>query len=194
MDANVSVASLHGKEVNSSKVELKNLNSLKALNRGIQQEIERQVNVIESGGIVMSETRTYDTRLGLTLPLRAKEDTVDYRFVPDPNLPPLKLDRTYIESIKGVFDSRKATKTSLDEPAERRVQFEIEDSDEIRELCLDLIKKMKNISKRYARDGQSRHMFMMLDKLCETTNDKVDVYAAMRILDELLRTPQSKVK
>lgn len=198
VDANVSIQSLDGHEATgSSKVELKNLNSLKALNKGIQSEIERQVKILSTGGEIISETRTFDTKSGVTLPLRMKEETVDYRFVPDPNLPPLRLDRSFIESIRQSMLTRKAESSVQDEfrnCTENRVKFDIEHPNEIEVLCLDLIKKMKSISKRYARDGESRHMFMMLDKLCEINNDKVDVYAAMRILDKLLRKPSTQVK
>lgn len=195
VDANVSISSLRGQEIKSAKVELKNLNSLKALNGGIRYEIERQAKIIESGEHVTSETRTYDTKLNITLPLRAKEETVDYRFVPDPNLPSLKLDDVYIRNISQKLSSRLTAniqkKKNTDCVAEEKLTFEIEDPDEIEMLCLDLIKKMKSTSKKYVRDGHNRHMFRMLDKLSEITNDKVDIYAAMKILDRLLRKPHS---
>lgn len=85
VDANVSI-------VGYERVELKNLNSLRALNHGIRHEIIRQSALIDSGGRVLRETRSYDSKTNETKLLRHKEDTVDYRYVPEPNIPPLMID------------------------------------------------------------------------------------------------------
>lgn len=101
VDANISISSIANHEVrNSARVELKNLNSLKSLNRGISYEIKRQADIIKSGKTVVQETRTYNTKDGETVPLRLKEEAVDYRYVPEPSIPPLQLDQQMIEKIK----------------------------------------------------------------------------------------------
>lgn len=101
VDANISISSIADREVkNSARVELKNLNSLKSLNRGIFYEIKRQAELIKSGETVVQETRTYNTKDGVTVPLRLKEEAVDYRYVPEPSIPPLQLGQQMIEKIK----------------------------------------------------------------------------------------------
>lgn len=97
-DVNVTVHS-HDKALNSERVEIKNLNSLKSLVQAVEYEKERQIGVLESGNIVLRETRTFDVPSGKTIRLRSKEDMLDYRFMDDPDMPPLSLDPNFIKSI-----------------------------------------------------------------------------------------------
>lgn len=101
IDANVSIRKIDGNLLDQSyKVELKNLNSLRALNRGIHKEILRQVNILKSGGVVSQESRTYDSKSKETIFLRRKETAVDYRYMPEPSIPPITLNENYTESLK----------------------------------------------------------------------------------------------
>lgn len=101
VDANVSIQKIDGQTiVNSHRVELKNLNSIKSLNFGIAYEIHRQANLIKSGKKVIQESRSFDTKSGRSFVLREKETTVDYRYVPDPNLPPLNISQDLVNDIK----------------------------------------------------------------------------------------------
>lgn len=305
VDANISISSVSDNEVkNSARVELKNLNSLKSLNKGIFYEIKRQAEILRSGDLVVQETRTYDTKSGETIPLRLKEEAVDYRYVPEPSIPPLHLDQHMIERIRhevptnlpakvrenlhekynlnltlvvelmeepglddyfeeimlkknnydpdlvanfliytianlkdvlkphilidprkgGVFrrkfDSYKMQDlldmifsdeisfstafevvkhvVSNDESEQVRnvvdklKWYQINDEKLIEDICIDAIAGMTNISKQYRKKGEKRHLIRMLYKLCELTENKINVRKAIICLDKLLRPPKIK--
>ncbi|MBU3964492.1 Asp-tRNA(Asn)/Glu-tRNA(Gln) amidotransferase subunit GatB [Patescibacteria group bacterium] len=82
------------------KVEVKNLNSFRAVKKAIEYEIERQAGVLESGGAVVHETRGWDDKKQITVSQRSKEESHDYRYFPEPDLPPLELSDDYISIIK----------------------------------------------------------------------------------------------
>ncbi|MHB8417913.1 MAG: Asp-tRNA(Asn)/Glu-tRNA(Gln) amidotransferase subunit GatB [Myxococcales bacterium] len=98
-DANVSVRRAGQPEL-GTRAELKNMNSFRFLRQAIEYEIERQVGVLEGGGRVVQETRTFDAAKGETRAMRSKEEAHDYRYFPEPDLPPLKLDRPWVERVK----------------------------------------------------------------------------------------------
>jgi aspartyl-tRNA(Asn)/glutamyl-tRNA(Gln) amidotransferase subunit B len=94
-DANVSVRRA-GEMRLGTRTETKNLNSFRFLERAIVHEIARQIGVLEAGGRVVQETRLYDPERDETRPMRSKEEAHDYRYFPDPDLPPLVLDEAFI--------------------------------------------------------------------------------------------------
>jgi len=98
-DANVSVRPKGQKEY-GTRAELKNINSFRFVERAINFEIERQIELIESGGRVAQETRLYDSDNNTTRSMRSKEEANDYRYFPDPDLLPVDLDNDYIEQIR----------------------------------------------------------------------------------------------
>ena len=98
-DVNISVRPI-GQQEFGTKAEIKNLNSFRALQRAAAYEVERQIGVLESGGRVIQETRTWDEARGITVSMRSKEEAHDYRFFPDPDLVPLVIDNQWIEFIK----------------------------------------------------------------------------------------------
>ncbi|GAB6180261.1 Asp-tRNA(Asn)/Glu-tRNA(Gln) amidotransferase subunit GatB [Desulfotomaculum defluvii] len=110
-DVNVSVRPVGQKEF-GTKAEIKNLNSFRALQRALDFEVERQIGVLESGGKVIQETRTWDEARGMTVSMRSKEQAHDYRYFPDPDLVPLVLDNQWIdfirESLPELPDQRRA--------------------------------------------------------------------------------------
>ncbi|KAM9747458.1 glutamyl-tRNA(Gln) amidotransferase subunit B, mitochondrial isoform 3-T3 [Dama dama] len=89
VDANISVH--RPGEPLGVRTEVKNLNSARFLAKAIDYEIQRQINELENGGEILNETRSFDYKLGCTVPMRDKEGKQDYRFMPEPNLPPLLL-------------------------------------------------------------------------------------------------------
>ncbi|SAL96483.1 hypothetical protein [Absidia glauca] len=97
-DINVSVHKLD--EPFGTRCELKNLNSVRFLSLAIDAEIERQIEILESGGSIQAETRGFDVSTGTTFKLRGKESAPDYRYMPEPDLPPLLLKQQYIDEIK----------------------------------------------------------------------------------------------
>ncbi len=98
-DANVSVRRL-GETKLGTRCEIKNLNSFRFLEKAIEYEVRRQTELIEDGGRVVQETRLYDADRGETRPMRSKEDAQDYRYFPDPDLPPLAIDEAWIERVR----------------------------------------------------------------------------------------------
>jgi aspartyl-tRNA(Asn)/glutamyl-tRNA(Gln) amidotransferase subunit B len=98
-DVNLSVREV-GSETFGTRTETKNLNSFKAIARAIENERERQIDLIESGEAVVQETRRWDDTKEYSYPMRSKEDAQDYRYFPDPDLVAIKLSDEYIENIK----------------------------------------------------------------------------------------------
>jgi aspartyl-tRNA(Asn)/glutamyl-tRNA(Gln) amidotransferase subunit B len=98
-DANISVR-LKGTEKFGTKVEVKNMNSIRNVQRAIEFEINRQIEAIENGDPLTQETRAFDALKGITISMRSKEAANDYRYFPEPDLQPLFVDQTQIDSIK----------------------------------------------------------------------------------------------
>jgi aspartyl-tRNA(Asn)/glutamyl-tRNA(Gln) amidotransferase subunit B len=98
-DANVSIRP-RGESKYGTRVELKNINSFRFVEKAIDYEIARQEAVIESGGRIVQETRGWDEKTGTTHSLRSKETAQDYRYFPEPDLPPLVLDEAFVDEVK----------------------------------------------------------------------------------------------
>ncbi len=98
-DANVSVRPM-GQEKLGTRAEIKNLNSFRFVEKAINHEIERQIDLIEDGGEVVQETRLYDAAKDETRSMRSKEEANDYRYFPDPDLLPVRIDTDFLESVK----------------------------------------------------------------------------------------------
>ena len=112
-DANVSVRR-QGEAKLGTRCEIKNLNSFRFLQQAIEYEVRRQTELIEDGGTVVQETRLYDPERGETRSMRSKEDAQDYRYFPDPDLPPLAIDEAWIERVRaGLPELPEAMRTRL---------------------------------------------------------------------------------
>ncbi len=98
-DANISVRP-RGQEAFGTRAEVKNMNSVRSLGRAIDYEIARQIDVLESGGRIVQETRHWDEAAGTTSTLRVKESTEDYRYFPDPDLVPVEPAQAWIDEIR----------------------------------------------------------------------------------------------
>jgi len=103
-DANISVR-LKGDPVLGTRVEVKNLNSIRNIKKAIEFEIERLIQLIETGGNIIQQTRSFDASNDTTFSIRDKEDANDYRYFPDPDLAPFHLTNEYIASIKAALPS-----------------------------------------------------------------------------------------
>ena len=101
-DANVSVRP-RGQEKFGTRAEIKNLNSFRFVEKAIQYEVARQVELIESGGTVVQETRLYDSDKDETRSMRSKEEANDYRYFPDPDLLPVEIDEAFIETVRATL-------------------------------------------------------------------------------------------
>jgi aspartyl-tRNA(Asn)/glutamyl-tRNA(Gln) amidotransferase subunit B len=101
-DANVSVRP-RGQEKFGTRAEIKNLNSFRFVEKAIQYEVARQIELIESGGKVVQETRLYDSDKHETRSMRSKEEANDYRYFPDPDLLPLEIDAEFIAAVRATL-------------------------------------------------------------------------------------------
>ncbi|CAN5222757.1 Asp-tRNA(Asn)/Glu-tRNA(Gln) amidotransferase subunit GatB [soil metagenome] len=101
-DANVSIRP-RGETRLGTRTELKNLNSFRFVERAINYEVARQVELVEEGGAVVQETRLYDADRNETRPMRSKEEANDYRYFPDPDLLPLALEDAFIEEVRATL-------------------------------------------------------------------------------------------
>ena len=98
-DVNVSVKKKTDTKL-GTRTEMKNMNSFRSITRAIEYEVERQIDVLEDGGVIEQETLRWDDVSGKTFPMRDKEDAQDYRYFPDPDLVAIKLSDEYIENVK----------------------------------------------------------------------------------------------
>jgi aspartyl-tRNA(Asn)/glutamyl-tRNA(Gln) amidotransferase subunit B len=101
-DANVSVRKT-GAEKFGTRAEIKNINSFRYVEKAINYEVARQIDVLEGGGKVVQETRLYDPDKGETRSMRSKEEANDYRYFPDPDLLPVEIDAAYIANVKATL-------------------------------------------------------------------------------------------
>ncbi len=113
-DANISVRPWEQKEF-GTRAEIKNVNSFRALQRAIEYEIDRQIELIEEGGKVIQETRLWDDNQGITKSMRGKEDAHDYRYFPEPDLMPLEISLDWVNEI---------SKTIPELPKQKRARYE----------------------------------------------------------------------
>ena len=122
-DANVSVRPKGRKEF-GTRTELKNMNSFRNVEKALEYEIKRQIAMLEDGGKVIQETRLWDVDQGVTISMRGKEEAHDYRYFPDPDLVPLRIEEKWVEEI------RKSLPELPDEKKERFVrQYQIPEYD-----------------------------------------------------------------
>ena len=98
-DANVSVRP-RGQREFGTRTELKNMNSFRFVEKALEYEIKRQIEVLKDGGEVVQETRLWDTSQGITVSMRGKEEAHDYRYFPDPDLVPIRIEESWIEEIR----------------------------------------------------------------------------------------------
>ncbi len=112
-DANVSVRPVGQKEF-GTRTELKNLNSFKFIQKAIEYEVARQTALLDGGDAIKQETRLYDADRGETFSMRSKEEAHDYRYFPDPDLVPIKIDKAWVEKIR---------KTVPELPEQKRERF-----------------------------------------------------------------------
>lgn len=115
-DVNISVRPVGQKEF-GVKVEIKNMNSFSAIQKAIEYEIERQIDTIENGGSIVQETRLWDEGKQCTFSMRIKEGSSDYRYFPEPDLPPLEVSKAQLEVLQKLLPEL---------PAQKRTRYEAE--------------------------------------------------------------------
>lgn len=145
-DANISIRPI-GQEAFGTKVEVKNMNSMSNVKKAIEHEFERQVAMVENGEEILSETRSFDAMKGETFSMRAKEMVNDYRYFPEPDLPPLVVDQAWIDSLRSQMP---ALPNELFKKFTQEMQLSeydagiLTDAKEVADFFLDLCEKTKN--------------------------------------------------
>ncbi len=110
-DANVSIRP-KGQQEFGTRTELKNINSFRFVERAINIEVERQIDILEDGGEIIQETRLYDADKNETRSMRSKEEANDYRYFPDPDLLPVEIDDAYLENVRSTLPELPAEKAA----------------------------------------------------------------------------------
>ncbi len=145
-DANISVM-LKGSKTFGKKVEVKNMNSFRNVQRAIDFEIKRQIDLLENGEEIAGETRSYDAIKDLTFSLRSKENANDYRYFPEPDLQPVFIQQEYINQVKAtlpVLPSELFRRFTEEYKLSAYDAYQITDSKELATYFLNLIEKNSN--------------------------------------------------
>ena len=168
-DANVSIMPVGAKEF-GTRAEIKNLNSFRALERAINYEVERQKEVLEDGGHVVQETRTWDEANGITLSMRSKEEAHDYRYFPEPDLVPIELDDEWIEGVR-------ATLPEL--PAQRKErlakEFGLSDYDASQIVSTKAMAEYFDEAVKTAKDGKGVANWLLGDVSAFLNNEGITI-------------------
>lgn len=143
-DANISLRP-YGQEEFGTKTEIKNLNSFNFVKKGLEYEVTRQANILRAGGEIQQETRRYDEATGQTILMRVKEEAADYRYFPEPDVPPMTISQEWIDQVKA----------SLPEmPDQRRHRYTKEyDLPEYDAMVLTLSKEMSDFFDQTVASG-----------------------------------------
>ena len=168
-DANVSIMPVGAKEF-GTRAEIKNLNSFRALERAINYEVERQKEILEDGGHVVQETRTWDEANGVTLSMRSKEEAHDYRYFPEPDLVPIELDDAWIERVR-------ATLPEL--PAQRQArlmeQYGLSEYDASKIVSTNAMAEYFDAAVKSAKDGKGVANWLLGDVSAYLNNEGITI-------------------
>nr|CAD7426548.1 unnamed protein product [Timema monikensis] len=211
VDANISV---HKKgSPLGIRTEVKNIGSVRAVAHAIQFEIDRQVGVLESGGSIVNETRLWDAQCRQTLPMRDKEEKQDYRFMPEPNLPPLRVVNDGETSTDLSLVNVNELKTRLPElPAETRQKLaeqfclpaesviilvitemngwaQITNPLEIKKICEDVIIMNPDLVAKYLQ-GKTKIFKALIGEVAKITNQRANMALVTKELEIQLKKQQ----
>jgi aspartyl-tRNA(Asn)/glutamyl-tRNA(Gln) amidotransferase subunit B len=205
-DANVSLRPV-GTEEFGKRVEVKNLNSVRSLERAIRFEVDRQAKQLDAGESVKQETRHWDENEGVTKPLRSKEEAFDYRYFPEPDLQPIEPGREWVERLRAALP---------ESPAKRRERFAAYDipkdlalqlaEGDLGDLFEEAVRRLDDVPARTVANWISQNVAMtrneadlsledlrgQLDAITQVIalvdRDEISISAGKEVLDEALRT------
>ena len=186
-DANVSVRP-RGQEELGTRTELKNLNSFRFVEKAINFEIERQIDVLEEGGEVVQETRLYDSDKDETRSMRSKEEANDYRYFPDPDLLPVVIDDEYIEAVRKTLPELPAAKQQrfVDEYALKNADAEILTMNRVLADYFESVAKATSAKAQIAANWVIGDLSGQLNKEgLEIADSKIDSSALAGLIDRI---------
>ncbi len=201
-DANISVRPV-GQEELGTKAEIKNMNSFKSVRDAVDFEIQRQIKVVKEGGKIVQETRGWDEARKVTISMRSKEDAHDYRYFPEPDLPPLEISPDWLAEIeKGLAElPRQRSQRYLDgglSPYDAGLMVQSRALSDFFEQCLSLGAEAKEVSNWLANEvtrlSQERNLPLVESRLTPTglvqiiqqlAQSKVNRQGARQVLEKL---------
>ena len=186
-DANVSVRP-RGQEELGTRTELKNLNSFRFVEKAINFEIERQIDVLEEGGEVVQETRLYDSDKDETRSMRSKEEANDYRYFPDPDLLPVVIDDEYIDAVRKTLPELPAAKQQrfVDEYALKNADAEILTMNRVLADYFESVAKATSAKAQIAANWVISDLSGQLNKEgLEIADSKIDSSALAGLIDRI---------
>jgi aspartyl-tRNA(Asn)/glutamyl-tRNA(Gln) amidotransferase subunit B len=181
-----------------NRVEMKNVNSIKGAYKVLKFELIRQKNILRRGGTVQQETRAYLESQMITVPMRLKEDADDYRYIPDPDLPPMKIDPAHVEEIRAKMPEPAHLKTArfveeygIDEADAKVLTSELELADAYEEVC----KKADNeVAARLMRDELKRVLNYNKIQFAESKITADDIVELIELIESKQVTPEAAHK
>jgi len=193
MRADVNISIEGGK-----RAEVKNVNSIKGAYKVLKFELIRQKNILRRGGEVQQETRAYLESQMITVPMRLKEDADDYRYIPDPDLPPMKIDPAHVEEIRENMPEPAHLKTArfveeygIDEADAKVLTSELELADAFEEVCK---KADANTAARLMRDELKRVLHYNKIQFAESKITSNDIIELIELIDSKQITPEAAHK
>lgn len=193
MRADVNISIEGGK-----RAEVKNVNSIKGAYKVLKFELIRQKNILRRGGEVQQETRAYLESQMITVPMRLKEDADDYRYIPDPDLPPLKIDPAHVEEIRENMPEPAHLKTArfveeygIDEADAKVLTSELELADAFEEVCKEVD---PNTASRLMRDELKRVLHYNKIRYAESKITPSDIVELINLIESKQVTPEAAHK
>lgn len=193
MRADVNISIEGGK-----RAEVKNVNSIRGAYKVLKFELIRQKNILRRGGTVQQETRAYLESQMITVPMRLKEDADDYRYIPDPDLPPLKIDPAHVEEIREHMPEPAHLKTArfveeygISEKDAKVLTSELELADAFEEVCKEVD---ANTAARLMRDELKRVLHYNKIQYSESQITPSDIVELINLIESKQVTPEAAHK
>jgi aspartyl-tRNA(Asn)/glutamyl-tRNA(Gln) amidotransferase subunit B len=193
MRADVNISIEGGK-----RAEVKNVNSIRGAYKVLKFELIRQKNILRRGGEVKQETRAYLESQMITVPMRSKEDADDYRYIPDPDLPPLVIDSEHVEEIREEMpepahlkSNRFVEEYGIDEADAKVLTSELELADAFEEVCK---KTDAKTAARLMRDELKRVLHYNKISYAESKITPSDIVELIELIDSKQVTPEAAHK
>ena len=193
MRADVNISIEGGK-----RAEVKNVNSIRGAYKVLKFELIRQKNILRRGGEVQQETRAYLESQMITVPMRLKEDADDYRYIPDPDLPPLKIDPAHVEEIRQNMPEPAHLKTErfveeygIDKKDAKVLTSELELADAFEEVCKEVD---ANVAARLMRDELKRVLHYNKIQYAESKITPSDIVELINLIESKQITPEAAHK
>ncbi|WP_455645339.1 Asp-tRNA(Asn)/Glu-tRNA(Gln) amidotransferase subunit GatB [Methanosphaera sp.] len=193
MRADVNISIEGGK-----RAEVKNVNSIRGAYKVLKFELIRQKNILRRGGEVQQETRAYLESQMITVPMRLKEDADDYRYIPDPDLPPLKIDPAHVEEIRQNMPEPAHLKTArfveeygIDKADAKVLTSELELADAFEEVCKEVD---ANVAARLMRDELKRVLHYNKLEFAESEITASDIIELVNLIESKQVTPEAAHK